>query len=278
MIQTVYTQIGKSIIKIELPPEDSEVVDGVIWGNVAAFPSVAYWAFQVLERRLSNRTIHYKLGRTLLEEVGACLLGGHGIPAYIGLAAYEHLKDLGAFDGQPKSEAELYQWLSRPILANGKAVKYRFAKQKARYLADAILKLAGWEQIPAEGITLRNKLTEINGIGLKTASWVARNWLDADDVAILDIHIYRAGLLAGFFPPSLTVEKDYLELERRFVEVAKGMDIRTSEFDAVIWHEMQGSSSVLALIDRFYETVGGVSNKRLSTNKRKASTKQLSFA
>jgi endonuclease III len=40
------------------------------------------------------------------------------------------------------------------------------------------------------------------GIGPKTASWIARNWLDADDVAILDIHIMRVGQVIGLFPLS----------------------------------------------------------------------------
>lgn len=88
----------------------------------------------------------------------------------------------------------------------------------------------------------------IKGIGPKTASWVARNWLDAEDVAILDIHIYRAGLLAKFFEPDKTVERHYFELEERFLDIAKALNVSAAELDAVMWHEMQASSSVHRLL------------------------------
>ncbi len=100
------------------------------------------------------------------------------------------------------------------------------------------------------GRALRDWLTSIPGIGHKTASWIARNWLCADDVAILDIHILRAGLLAGFFPGDLTVERDYLKLEQIFLEFSEAMGVKASELDALIWYEMQASSStVFSLIE-----------------------------
>lgn len=224
-------------------------MDNVKWGNVIAFPTVAYWLYAIMCNRLENNTINYKLGTTLHEEVGACLLGGHGIPASIGLAAYEKLKALGAFNGELHSEDTLYEWLSSPIQLDNKTVKYRFAKQKAKYLHAAQCKLTS-EAAPSEsGLILRNWLTEIKGVGLKTASWIARNWLDADDVAILDIHIYRAGILGGFFDQNKTIEKHYIELEQDFVKLASAMGVRTSELDAVIWHEMQQSTSVMQLLE-----------------------------
>ncbi len=248
MCQTTFLSIGASMVQIELPDENEQVLPGVHWGNVAAFPSLAYWTYKVLQRRLMNNTVQYKLGRSLLEEVGACLLGGHGIPAYIGLAAYEHLKQLGAFSGEVISEEQLYEWLSAPFNARGKMVKYRFAKQKAKYLADAILQLSTDTELPSIGRELRDRLTKIKGIGLKTASWVARNWMDADDVAILDIHIYRAGLLGGFFTEDKVIEKDYLELEETFINVAKAIGAKASELDAVMWFEMQESPFILDIL------------------------------
>ena len=70
---------------------------------------------------------------------------------------------------------------------------------------------------------------ELPGIGPKTASWVARNWLAADDVAILDIHILRAGLLGGFLTPQLTVERHYLELEEEFLRFSAAIGTRPSD-------------------------------------------------
>ena len=91
------------------------------------------------------------------------------------------------------------------------------------------------------GRELRQWLVQLPGIGFKTASWVVRNWLDADDVAILDIHILRAGALASFFDESLTVERNYLELEEQFLLFAQAIGVRPSELDSVMWFEMMSS-------------------------------------
>jgi len=234
-------------ISIELPEHDVEVLPGVHWGHIEAFPTPAYWAYQVIARRIASQSIRYKLGATLREEVGACLLGGHGIPASIGLAAFEHLKQKGAFAGDPPDELDLHQWLSEPITAGDRQVRYRFAAQKARYLAAALRKLAS-ESAPSAGRALRDWMTTVPGIGYKTASWIARNWLDADDVAILDIHILRAGVLAGFLDPELTVERHYLELEEQFLSFSRGMGVKPSELDAVIWVEMAQSRATVERI------------------------------
>jgi len=225
----------------ELPDAHEEVIAGVKWGLIHAFPSPAYWKYQVLSRRLQGNQIRYRLGNTFVEEVGACLLGGHGIPASVGLAAYEHMKRRGAFNGYLYSEADLLTWLSEPIETERKVIKYRFARQKARYLAAALTKLNNEPYPAGSGKVLRAWLLDIPGVGYKTASWIARNWLDADDVAILDIHILRAGQLGGFLNAELTVERDYLEIENQFILFSNGMGIRTSELDALIWHEMMSS-------------------------------------
>ena len=96
------------------------------------------------------------------------------------------------------------------------------------------------------GRALRDWLTRIPGIGFKTASWVARNWLDADDVAILDIHILRAGVLAGFLDSTLTVERHYRELEEQFLAFSAGLGVRASELDALMWYEMMASRTSVA--------------------------------
>lgn len=239
-MQHADVMVGATRISIELPAPDDEVLPGVPWGRVECFPTPAYWAFQVLARRLSAQSIQYKLGKTLREEVGACLLGGHGIPARIGLLAYEHLRSKNAFADNPPSEGQLYDWLTEPMAVDGRQVRYRFASQKARYLAAALKKIA-FEPAPTTGRALRDWLTGIPGVGYKTASWIARNWLDADDVAILDIHLLRAGVVAGFLDPALTVERHYLELEAQFLEFNRRLGVRASELDAVIWLEMAQS-------------------------------------
>jgi thermostable 8-oxoguanine DNA glycosylase len=86
----------------------------------------------------------------------------------------------------------------------------------------------------------------IRGIGPKTASWITRNWLGCDQVAILDIHIIRAGLLIGLFKVDQKVERDYEAMEARFLAFAKALDVRPSLLDAVMWRSMRklGRTSV----------------------------------
>lgn len=245
MMQLGAIFMDRVIFNVELPKAEAEVIPGVPWGAMEAFPTPAYWAYQVYARRLTGNRINYKLGATLKEEVGACLLGGHGIPANVGVAAFHHVRARGAFGDEPPSEDMLLEWLLEPLAIDERKVRYRFAKQKARYLSAALQKLSVELPPLANGKELRNWLLDIPGIGYKTASWVARNWLDADDVAILDIHILRAGLLGNFFESNLTVERNYLELEEQFIRFSKGLGVRASELDALMWLEMMSSSATV---------------------------------
>jgi N-glycosylase/DNA lyase len=260
--------LESAVINMEFPAEDSEVLPGILWGAIDAFPSPAYWAYQVIARRILGNKINYKLGFTLKEEVGACLLGGHGIPASVGIAAYQHVKARGAFGDRVPDEANIFEWLSEPLHVSGKNVRYRFARQKSRYLAAALQKLEDESAPTNSGQSLRNWLLAIPGIGLKTASWTARNWMDADDVAILDIHVLRAGILGGFFRPNLTVERDYLKLEEQFLSFSKGLGVRASELDAVIWLEMMSSPrTVHGILESQSENL---SVKKISTSPRRS--------
>jgi thermostable 8-oxoguanine DNA glycosylase len=227
-------------MQLELPPAHEQVLPGVRWGQVSAFPTPAYWAYQVMSKRVLGGPPEYKLGKTLIHEVAACLLGGHGIPAAVGLAAYARLNDNGFLEATP-SEQELLQLLQAPLMVNGRQTHYRFARQKARYLSKALAHLATNTPPVQTGRALRDWLLQLPGVGNKTASWIARNWLRADDVAILDIHILRVGAAIALFPENLTVERDYFTLEELFLSFSERMGVRASELDAVIWYEMAHS-------------------------------------
>jgi hypothetical protein len=134
-----------------------------------------------------------------------------------------------------------FSLLSEPLQVNDRRIKYRFARQKASYLSSALARLASGSPPLDSGKSLRNWLLRSPGIGLKTASWIARNWLTANDVAILDIHVLRAGALGGFFDESLTVERNYLELESQFLRFSQAIGAWPSELDAVLWFEMTNS-------------------------------------
>jgi len=249
MTQTAAILTRTGTIQLELPEPNAALMQGVEWGSVDAFPTPAYWVYQVLARRLTGHPAKYRLGRSLPEEVGACLLGGHGIPASVGLAAFERLRARGAFAEPNVTQSKLESWLSEPLQVGDRSVRYRFVSQKARFLAGA-LPAAHTAPEFAVGRDLRDWLLALPGLGPKTASWVARNWLGADDVAILDIHIMRVGQAIGLFPRGLTVERHYLELERLFLALSTELDLRASELDAVIWHEMANSpGAVRYLVD-----------------------------
>lgn len=264
MMQSAVFLTHPAIIKVQLPDPQQEVMEGVLWGALEAFPTPAYWHYQVVARRLAGQPAAYRLGRSLAEEVGACLLGGHGIPATVGLAAYEHLRAKGAFSGG-YSQEEMEAWLREPLTVGDRQVNYRFAAQKAKYLATALPVL---HQAPTftRGKALRDWLQQLPGIGPKTASWITRNWLDADDVAILDIHIMRVGQVIGLFPKHYSVEKHYFQLEELFLKFSDALGVRASELDAVIWHEMASSPSAAAFVmDRLEAADGVAPRKRRAT-------------
>lgn len=252
MTQTVTVHSAALTVTVTLPSATQEVLPGVLWGDVAAFPSPAYWSYRTYAARVEGTPPRYQLGTNLVEEVAACLLGGHGIPASVGLAAFRSLKSKKVFESPPLPVDAIQSLLSEPMDLNGRSVKYRFAAQKARYLNAALEHL--WkEQPPTDPKEVRSWLMEIPGIGYKTASWVVRNWLGSDEVAILDVHLLRVGRAINLFPGHLTVERHYLALEELFLRLSRELGVRASELDAVIWAEMASSPLSVRLLDEQLE-------------------------
>lgn len=210
---------------------------GLIWGRPDVLFTPAYWQYQAKGASDSDVSSH-RLGTSLKAECVACLLGGHGIPAEVGLAAFSAIIADGFIEKHAVTSDELLTTLRRPLrLQSGRMVHYRFANQRSICIAELINSFE--EPTTSDCIAIRNWLTGFRGIGLKTASWIVRNWYGSDDIAILDIHIYRAGLLAGVFDNRQTIARDYLQLERRFLEFAMTLGVRPSLLDALIWHQMK---------------------------------------
>ena len=166
------------------------------------------------------------------------MLGGHGMPAELGLAAYRRLRNRGLLRAIP-TETALEAALSEPFsTARGASRHYRFPRQKARYLAGCLEALRSIN--PPDGdVALRTRLLELPGIGPKTASWIVRNHRGSDRVAIIDIHILRAGRHVGLFPSSWQPPRDYFRLEAAFLELAAALKVRASLLDALIWDYMR---------------------------------------
>lgn len=209
-------------------------------GSPLVFGTPSYWVLQCHLRSWHVDTPSLAIGENLREETVSCLLGGYGIPAEVGLAAFYRLKELGltAPDRCP-SESEIFAVLSRPLKIKDRTVHYRFARQKSAYIAEALRKLSSKEEMPQDALGLREWLLAIPGIGLKTASWIVRNILKAGNVAIIDIHIQRAGVKAGFFLTNWTPSKDYLKMEQAFLEFATASAVPAQALDAIIWNQMR---------------------------------------
>jgi N-glycosylase/DNA lyase len=223
----------------QLPAADNELLPGVRWGDPCALFTPAYWYTQYLMTADLEHPSH-RLGQTFAEELTICLLGGHGIPAEIGLAAFERLKQRGLIAELCTDQKSLECCLREPISMEGRTVIYRFWRLKAGYLAGAYHEMR-MRQFPTEALPLRDELTAIRGVGPKTASWIVRNWLGSDEVAILDIHVVRAGVLAEVFSHDDDVTKHYLKMEAKFVAFAEALGVPTSDLDALIWSKMRAT-------------------------------------
>lgn len=213
------------------------------WGAEHQLGSTAFWIGQA--RRAESRLgVSFTLGRTLAEEVVACLLGGYGVPAQVGLAAFETLRNELDLDAPPSARA-VVGVLEQPlqIVGRPRPVRYRFPRQRGERIAAALSRLAK-ETPPSDPLQLRDWLRGCDGVGPKTASWIVRNHTGNDQVAIIDIHIQRAGVAAGFFDPKWRVANHYERFEVAFLEVARLGQVRASVLDACMWYELQRLGSL----------------------------------
>jgi N-glycosylase/DNA lyase len=220
------------------PDPNAEVIPGVKWGRPEWVPSAAYWA--VMTDLASEDDDYVCCQASLKEQVGFCMLGGFGITAEMNHAIHNRLKSAGVFapDRQISAE-ELTALLQKPVLVDGKPKRYRFPNQRGTRLADALFVLEKSPPCPDDPLKFRRALMAIRGIGPKTASWITRNWLGCDQVAILDIHIVRAGVLIGLFDPNQQVSRHYDVMETRFLAFANAIGVRPSLLDAVMWRVMR---------------------------------------
>ena len=236
-IQTAWSHDGGFYNVIQLPSPESEVMPGVLWGRAEELLSPAFWKYQAQSRRDDSHKNSYRLGQSLLEEVSVCLLGGYGMPAELGIAAFERLRSLGLLDGLA-SQRDIELALAEPFYINGRQRKYRFVRQKSRYLSSALSDLLGAD-VPKNEKECRNYLISLAGIGPKTASWIVRNHFGSDAVAILDVHIIRVGIAVGLFETTANPARKYFQLEEQFLEFCRALDEPASLLDALMWDFMR---------------------------------------
>lgn len=269
MTQIVAIVSRHGSLQRELPDPDQLLLTGVRWGAVDEFPTPAYWMQQALTHRLEAAP-PAPSGRSLAEEVGASLLGGPGIPAAVGLAAFARVRERGAFVQPGVCELMLTDWLSEPLDVEGKLLGFRFAAQKARHLAAVMPALLSAPDFEA-GQDVRNWLMALPGVGPKTASAIVRAWSASEEIALLDAHLLRVGQVIGLFSRKLTVERHYLEAEARLLKLCAAMDLRPSELESVVAAEMRRSPETARfLVDHLKATEPGAKTSASASTSAKA--------
>jgi N-glycosylase/DNA lyase len=220
------------------------------WGQPWELGSAAFWAHLAG----TQGPMSHRLARSFPGEVVACILGGAGVPGDVSTAAYLALEAAGLLAPGPRSPtaAEVADVLGLPLRVPGRArqIRYRFWRQRSERVAFALrwLKnIAGDPDVDPlsapSPLVMRDRLMVLPGVGLKTASWVVRNYLDSDEVAIVDIHVARAGTAAGVFCKGWLLPRDYGLFESAFLRWARAGQVRASVLDAVIWRTMADLAS-----------------------------------
>ncbi len=223
-----------------------DLLPGVPIGREDQLLTPAYWKWRCEIGAAEGHDYVTKDG-ALEDEVAFCLLGGFGIRMEVNEAFFRHLKAAGALTLEaPASESTLLALLEERIEVEGRFHRYRFPKQRARRISDALRMLADFDATSLNDLQFREAICRIPGVGPKTGSWITRNWRGAETVAILDIHVLRAGWYLGIFDRGARLPKDYLALEQKFLEFAKALDVRPAVLDAVMWSDMRIFGSRLA--------------------------------
>lgn len=208
----------------------------VSWGESWEHGTAAYWLEAARRATRVAAPDRHRLTESLYDEVALCMLGGFGMPYELALAAFTavHCQLLKHNPTPPESAIEAV--LLQPVRVGAALRRYRFPHQRARRLSQALRYLHS-TPTPNHPLEVRDWLTCAPGIGPKTASWIVRNrWPDAP-VAILDVHVLRAGVRATVFPANASVNSAYRQLEALFVAWAAVEEIRPADLDATIWAE-----------------------------------------
>lgn len=237
--QVAWVGYGVDARLVRLPARNMEVMPGVAWGSPEYFNTPAYWAVRC---QWEDDNPDYVDGNDdLLREVVFCLLGGFGIKYEVNVAAFRRLDERGFFRSPVPNATEevIRDWLLEPLSVAGRRVRYRFPNQRARRLARMQDYFSANDLANLGPADLRSALMAIEGVGPKTASWIVRNCLGSDEVAIIDVHLVRACRHMKVFPQDVTLPRDYEALEARFLEFSEAINVRPSVLDAVIWSEFR---------------------------------------
>jgi len=243
-VQKVLTLLNGDVRELYLPDCREQVMPGVSWGAFDQFFTPAYWVSQLWMLGDDPIALTYKLGRTLKEETAACLLGGHGITAEMCLGAYDALRSRGLLDAAIVTKDQIASVLKERLTFGNRSFRYRFPNKKAEFLAPALNALTKETPPTEDHKCFRNWFLRFAGIGLKTASWITRNWLNSANVAILDIHVVRCGHICGLFKGDQDPARHYYAMEDLFLEFCRRLRADAAKLDVLMWQQMRSASSI----------------------------------
>lgn len=191
-------------------------------------------AYKSKQKEIKQRLEYFKNlnEKDYLKEMVFCLL----TPQSNAKKCWQATEEI--FNLEDKTEANL-----RRILKG----KTRFHNNKAKYVFEAIKK---WDEIKEKikmnkfsTIELRNFLAEnIRGYGLKEASHFLRNIGKSNNqIAILDRHILNNLKSLNIIKDSkIKSKKNYLEIEKKFINFSNKINIPVDELDLLFWSSKTG--------------------------------------
>lgn len=94
-MQVMYAIFDGIVSELSIPAPDALVLPSIPWGAFDDLLTPAYWKGQAWQHEHFGTYRSLRLGQTLTEELAACLLGGYGMKAELGLAAFERLREQG---------------------------------------------------------------------------------------------------------------------------------------------------------------------------------------
>ena len=97
-MQVIDLLVDGEFMSVNLPSPEEEVLPNIKWGSAYQLFTPAYWVIQIFYREPKIR--NHKLDASLLEEIIACLLGGHGIKAEVGIPSQTKRVNLTLKTGQ----------------------------------------------------------------------------------------------------------------------------------------------------------------------------------
>lgn len=224
---------------LSIPAASERVLGNVRWGRFTQPHTPAYWRALAWLHSEENRDARFIDERNgIVEETVYCLLGGYGIRAEVAHAYFLKCRAEGIFYRANISEREIRNLLASPVRVADRMVRYRFPNQKARYIA-ATLRTLAQNDMPKGDVELRDWLLGLPGIGWKTAGWIVRNCLSSDNVAIIDVHLLRAGQMMRIFDTRSLSHGNYAYFEVRFLQFARALGVKASSLDLLMWETMR---------------------------------------